>query len=266
MSAATPSAASSASASSKRAEIEPGLAGDLVGELARSARSAAGSRSMQISVPSAPIRSAIRRAWPPAPKVASTTTSPAARLGDADQLRGQDWDVLGRHVRSVSWAIRLHARPLSPLLRGFGPARRGARSARRPGPRTRRSPRPRRCRSRSRGGRRRRRRARRPRAPRARSACLGSRMRPAESSSTSSEVPKTRRRIRRPSAPIGLSGLIQPGLHRLGGGLRPDLDALLDALHHDDSVGEGGAVGRRDRDPVLGVEAVLVLSAESHLA
>src|SRR5829696_4173052 len=40
--------------------------------------SAAGSRSMQTSVPDGPIRSAIRRAWPPAPKVQSTTVSPAA--------------------------------------------------------------------------------------------------------------------------------------------------------------------------------------------
>src|SRR5215204_5734294 len=40
--------------------------------------SAAGSRSMQTSVPDGPIRSAIRRACPPAPKVQSTTVSPAA--------------------------------------------------------------------------------------------------------------------------------------------------------------------------------------------
>src|ERR687893_1831702 len=40
--------------------------------------SAAGSRSMHTSVPDGPIRSAIRRAWPPAPKVQSTTVSPAA--------------------------------------------------------------------------------------------------------------------------------------------------------------------------------------------
>src|SRR3954454_1956922 len=39
--------------------------------------SASGSRSMQISVPVEPMPSAIRRAWPPAPKVQSTTVSPA---------------------------------------------------------------------------------------------------------------------------------------------------------------------------------------------
>src|SRR5215208_8023609 len=33
---------------------------------------------MQTSVPVGPIRSAIRRAWPPAPKVQSTTVSPGA--------------------------------------------------------------------------------------------------------------------------------------------------------------------------------------------
>src|SRR5215213_6015455 len=40
--------------------------------------SAAGSRSMQMSVPAGPSRSASRRAWPPAPKVQSTTVSPGA--------------------------------------------------------------------------------------------------------------------------------------------------------------------------------------------
>src|SRR5918997_1033066 len=40
--------------------------------------SASGSRSMHTSVPDGPIRSAIRRAWPPAPKVQSTTVSPGA--------------------------------------------------------------------------------------------------------------------------------------------------------------------------------------------
>src|ERR671922_722415 len=38
---------------------------------------AAGSRSMHTSVPAGPSRSAIRRAWPPAPKVQSTAVSPA---------------------------------------------------------------------------------------------------------------------------------------------------------------------------------------------
>src|SRR4051794_6706385 len=38
--------------------------------------SAAGSRSMQMSVPLAPIRSATRRAWPPSPKVQSIAISP----------------------------------------------------------------------------------------------------------------------------------------------------------------------------------------------
>src|ERR687896_819839 len=40
--------------------------------------SAAGSRSMQTSVPVGPSRSATRRACPPAPKVQSTAVSPAA--------------------------------------------------------------------------------------------------------------------------------------------------------------------------------------------
>src|SRR5918992_2556960 len=41
-------------------------------------RWAAGSRSMQTSVPPGPSRSATRRAWPPAPKVQSIAVSPAA--------------------------------------------------------------------------------------------------------------------------------------------------------------------------------------------
>src|ERR671915_1708934 len=41
-------------------------------------RCAAGSRSMQTSVPPGPSRSATRRAWPPAPKVQSTAVSPGA--------------------------------------------------------------------------------------------------------------------------------------------------------------------------------------------
>src|SRR4051794_8617656 len=40
--------------------------------------SAAGSRSMQTSVPAGPIRSATRRAWPPSPNVQSTAISPGA--------------------------------------------------------------------------------------------------------------------------------------------------------------------------------------------
>src|SRR4051812_21856233 len=38
--------------------------------------SAAGSRSMQMSVPAGPMRSATRRAWPPSPKVQSMAVSP----------------------------------------------------------------------------------------------------------------------------------------------------------------------------------------------
>src|ERR671919_1112657 len=41
-------------------------------------RSAAGSRSMQTSVPVGPSRSATSRAWPPAPKVQSIAVSPGA--------------------------------------------------------------------------------------------------------------------------------------------------------------------------------------------
>src|SRR5947209_3279963 len=40
--------------------------------------SAMGSRSMQISMPAGPMRSATRRAWPPAPRVQSIATSPGS--------------------------------------------------------------------------------------------------------------------------------------------------------------------------------------------
>src|SRR5215217_3582317 len=43
---------------------------------AANASSASGSRSMPISVPAGPIRSATSRAWPAAPSVQSTATSP----------------------------------------------------------------------------------------------------------------------------------------------------------------------------------------------
>src|SRR5690349_12135287 len=39
---------------------------------------AAGSRSMQMTVPVGPTRSATRRAWPPSPNVQSTAVSPGA--------------------------------------------------------------------------------------------------------------------------------------------------------------------------------------------
>ena len=92
-----PSAASSASASAKSARMKR-VSHGASWAICSKRSAAAGSRSIAISVPSGPSRSAIRREWPPPPKVQSTTVSPGAGIGVADQLRGEDWDVLGRHV------------------------------------------------------------------------------------------------------------------------------------------------------------------------
>src|SRR3954468_16594962 len=70
---------------------------------------AAGSRSMQMSVPVDPIRSATRRAWPPAPKVQSTASSPGrgSRMSISSPAR------TGTCVRVIS---RRMAKALRDLL------------------------------------------------------------------------------------------------------------------------------------------------------
>src|SRR5215208_985962 len=63
--------------------------------------SAAGSRSMQISVPVEPSRSATRRAWPPAPKVQSTAVSPllgAVRSISSPASTGTCTGVMSRRI------------------------------------------------------------------------------------------------------------------------------------------------------------------------
>src|SRR4051812_19825794 len=84
--------------------------------------SASGSRSMHTSVPAGPIRSAIRRAWPPAPKVQSTTVSPApgavssisspARTGTCARVMSRRMAKALRHLldlRVQSLLLRLPA-------------------------------------------------------------------------------------------------------------------------------------------------------------
>src|SRR3954464_3459869 len=68
--------------------------------------SAAGSRSMQTSVPVDPIRSATRRAWPPAPKVQSTTVSPRAGavMSISSPARTGTWT--GLMSRRIAKALR----------------------------------------------------------------------------------------------------------------------------------------------------------------
>ena len=53
---------------------------------------------MAISVPVGPMRSAISRAWPPAPKVQSMAICARLRIQRLDQLAGEDRDVGGGHV------------------------------------------------------------------------------------------------------------------------------------------------------------------------
>jgi hypothetical protein len=43
-------------------------------------------------------------------------------------------------------------------------------------------------------------------------------------------------------------------------------DAGVEALGENDSVSEGSPKARRNREPVLGIEAVLVKTPEGHLA
>ena len=129
--------------------------------------SAAGSRSTQTSVPPAPIRSAISRAWPPAPKVQSTTVSPGPGA-----------------VRSISspartgTCVRVMSRRIAKSLRHLPDAPRQARPAASPSARA----------TQTRGGRPR----RRPRTSFSIPACArsgGGRItRPDESSSTSKEL------------------------------------------------------------------------------
>src|SRR5919106_3399468 len=69
-------------------------------------RCAAGSRSMQTSVPVGPSRPATRRAWPPAPKVQSTAVSPGA--GDVRSISSP--------ARTGTWT-RLMSRRIAKALR-----------------------------------------------------------------------------------------------------------------------------------------------------
>ncbi len=63
---------------------------------------------MQISVPVGPSAAAIRRAWPPPPKVQSTAVWPGWGASSSSQLGGEDGFVLGWHIDKVC-AIQLRA-------------------------------------------------------------------------------------------------------------------------------------------------------------
>ena len=102
----------------------------------------------------------------------------------------------------------------------------------------------------------------------ARPACsisgLGTRIRPAESSFSSKEPPWKRRRRLRASLPKGLCGREEAlgELLELLGRMHPD--AGVEALGENNSVGERGAEARRNREAILGVEAVLVETPKCH--
>src|SRR5436190_15561518 len=68
--------------------------------------SAAGSRSMQMSVPLGPIRSATRRAWPPSPKVQSIAISPGC--GSSRSISSP--------ARTGTW-VRVMSRRMAKALR-----------------------------------------------------------------------------------------------------------------------------------------------------
>src|SRR4051812_40908702 len=81
---------------------------------------ATGSRSMQMSVPAGPIRSATRRAWPPAPKVQSTAMSPGcgsrisisspARTGTCVRVMSRRIANVLRDVGDLAWQVGLVVR------------------------------------------------------------------------------------------------------------------------------------------------------------
>ena len=184
------------------------------------------------------------------------------------QLLGEDGIVLDRASKFRSgvaargrlgfgWAWSLHAHSAS--VRRPGPRRSRRRRRRAPPPAS-----PRRRRSRSRGTRRRRSRRRGRRARRARSAASGRGCaRPSRAS---------RRRSRRGSGGAGCGRRLPKGL--CGARKRSEScsnslvvmhpDAGVEALGENDAVSEGGAEPRRNREAVLGVEAVLVETPKSH--
>src|SRR4051795_2905587 len=78
--------------------------------------SATGSRSMQMSVPPEPMRSATRRAWPPAPKVQSTASSP----GCGSRMSISSPASTGTCVRVMSRRMAKALRDLVHLRVEFG--------------------------------------------------------------------------------------------------------------------------------------------------
>ena len=92
--------------------------------------------------------------------------------------------------------------------------------------------------------------------------CLGIRTRPAESSVSSCERPWKRRLIIRPLRLSGLSSDEDLLLESRVVGRRVHLDAGVEAGGENHSIGERRSKPGRDREPVLGVEAVLVVTAK----
>ena len=85
---------------------EARLAGHLARRARRSAPRRPGRGRCRRACRSGPIRSATRRAWPPAPKVQSTAISPGRGRGEVDQLAGQDGYVRAVMSRRMAKALR----------------------------------------------------------------------------------------------------------------------------------------------------------------
>ncbi len=265
MSARMPSPRRVRSPSAKSAREEAGLAGRLGGEASKRA-SAAGSRSMQISVPVGPDRARRRgargrrrrrcsRPRSARARGASSSISSGARTGSCSV------GISRERLRFAATAMRAGAISLGRSARGQALGDLGRRGVELVPPA---SPRPRR--SRSPGTRRRRSRRRGRRGRRARSAAWARGCgRPSRAS---------RRRSRRGSGGAGCARVAAEGAVRreealgelleLLGRVHPD--AGVEALGENDSVGEGGPEPRRNREAILGVETVLVEAPKCHPA
>src|SRR4051812_31592188 len=133
MSARTPSSRSSSRASANGAAMKRVRHGTSAAKAAKRA-AASGSRSMAMSSPSLPSRSATSRAWPPAPNVPSTATSPGrgsrrstsspARTGTCEAVISPSMAESGGDVGDVARerVVVLGPGPAIPELEAVAPA------------------------------------------------------------------------------------------------------------------------------------------------
>ena len=178
--------------------------------------SAAGSRSMQTSVPVGPMRSGDQARVAAVAEGAVDRGLARRRIEQVDQLAGQDRYVRACHVKkdgqgsqrspTISSVELLLIRPPAPC----DPRPRGGRGCRRSRPPS--------------------------RSPRARAAAAFSVTRPAESSSTSKELPAKKRVSLRRSRLTGFSFDRKQSVQLLELLRRPDRDAGLEPLRENEAV------------------------------